>query len=166
MKKKISIIGVGYVGLPLAIKFSKKQKVFGYDSSKKRVEELKKGIDVYNDQTLNIKKNKHLNFTNNVKDIKNSDIFIVTVPTPVDSRNKPDLKHLVQASKIVGKSLKKKSIVVYESTVYPGCTEEICVPHLEKNSKLKANTDFFYAYSPERINVGDKLHDWKILKRL
>ena len=166
MKKKISIIGVGYVGLPLAIKFSKKQKVFGYDSNKKRVEELKKGIDVYNDQVLNIKKNNDLNFTSDEKDIKNSDIFIVTVPTPVDSKNKPDLKHLVQASKIVGKSLKKKSIVVYESTVYPGCTEEICVPILEKNSKLKANSDFYYAYSPERINVGDKLHDLENIKKI
>ena len=166
MKKIISIIGVGYVGLPLAIKFSKKYKVIGYDSNKSRIEDLKKDKDIYKDQIINKKNNKNLNFSNKESDIKNSDIFIVTVPTPVDSKNKPDLKHLVEASKIVGKSIKKNSIVIYESTVYPGCTEEICVPILERNSKLKRNIDFHYAYSPERINVGDKLHNLENIKKI
>lgn len=166
MKKIISIIGVGYVGLPLAIKFSKKYKVIGYDSNKSRIEDLKKDKDIYKDQIINKKNNKNLNFSNKESDIKNSDIFIVTVPTPVDSKNKPDLKHLAEASKIVGKSIKKNSIVIYESTVYPGCTEEICVPILERNSKLKRNIDFHYAYSPERINVGDKLHNLENIKKI
>ena len=166
MKKIISIIGVGYVGLPLAIKFSKKYKVIGYDSNKSRIEDLKKNKDIYKDQIINKKNNKNLNFSNKESDIKNSDIFIVTVPTPVDSKNKPDLKHLAEASKIVGKSIKKNSIVIYESTVYPGCTEEICVPILERNSKLKRNIDFHYAYSPERINVGDKLHNLENIKKI
>ena len=166
MKKIISIIGVGYVGLPLAIKFSKKYKVIGYDSNKSRIEDLKKDKDIYKDQIINKKNNKNLNFSNKEGDIKNSDIFIVTVPTPVDSKNQPDLKHLAEASKIVGKSIKKNSIVIYESTVYPGCTEEICVPILERNSKLKRNIDFHYAYSPERINVGDKLHNLENIKKI
>ena len=166
MKKIISIIGVGYVGLPLAIKFSKKYKVIGYDSNKSRIEDLKKNKDIYKDQIINKKNNKNLNFSNKESDIKNSDIFIVTVPTPVDSKNQPDLKHLAEASKIVGKSIKKNSIVIYESTVYPGCTEEICVPILERNSKLKRNIDFHYAYSPERINVGDKLHNLENIKKI
>ena len=166
MKKIISIIGVGYVGLPLAIKFSKKYKVIGYDSNKSRIEDLKKDKDIYKDQIINKKNNKNLNFSNKESDIKNSDIFIVTVPTPVDSKNQPDLKHLAEASKIVGKSIKKNSIVIYESTVYPGCTEEICVPILERNSKLKRNIDFHYAYSPERINVGDKLHNLENIKKI
>ena len=166
MKKIISIIGVGYVGLPLAIKFSKKYKVIGYDSNKSRIEDLKKNKDIYKDQIINKKNNKNLNFSSKESDIKNSDIFIVTVPTPVDSKNKPDLKHLAEASKIVGKSIKKNSIVIYESTVYPGCTEEICVPILERNSKLKRNIDFHYAYSPERINVGDKLHNLENIKKI
>ena len=166
MKKIISIIGVGYVGLPLAIKFSKKYKVIGYDSNKSRIEDLKKDKDIYKDQIINKKNNKNLNFSNKESDIKNSDIFIVTVPPPVDSKNTPDLKHLVEASKIVGKSIKKNSIVIYESTVYPGCTEEICVPILERNSKLKRNIDFHYAYSPERINVGDKLHNLENIKKI
>ena len=166
MKKMISIIGVGYVGLPLAINFSKNFNVIGYDSNKLRIEDLKKNIDIYKDQSLTKKRIKNLNFSCNKDDIKNSDIFIVTVPTPVDSKNRPDLTHLISASKLVGKSLKKKSIVVYESTVYPGCTEEICIPILEKTSRLKANKDFFYAYSPERINVGDDLHKLENIKKI
>ena len=164
MSKKISIIGVGYVGLPLAIKLSKKNKVIGYDSSKIRIYDLKNKNDIYKDQIL--KKNKNLKFSNDVNDIKNSDLFIITVPTPVDNKNKPNLKYLKEASKIVGKSLKKKSIIIYESTVYPGCTEEVCVPILEKNSKLKSHKDFSYAYSPERINVGDKLHNLENIKKV
>ena len=166
MKKIISIIGVGYVGLPLAINFSKNFNVIGYDSNKLRIEDLKKNIDIYKDQSLTKKRIKNLNFSFNKDDIKNSDIFIVTVPTPVDNKNRPDLTHLISASKLVGKSLKKKSIVVYESTVYPGCTEEICIPILEKTSRLKANKDFFYAYSPERINVGDDLHKLENIKKI
>jgi len=164
MSKIISIIGVGYVGLPLALKFSKKYRVIGYDSNKKRIDDLKNSNDIYKDQIL--RKNKNLNFSNNIHDIYRSDIFIITVPTPVDSKNLPDLKHLKEASKIVGKSLKKKSIVIYESTVYPGCTEEICIPILEKYSKLRSNKDFYYAYSPERINVGDKLHNLENIKKV
>ena len=169
MKKKIkvSVIGVGYVGLPLALAFSKKFYTVGFDLNKKRIDELKNGYDSFNDQNeKNLLKKIKLLFSSSKDDIKNSDFFIITVPTPVNNQKKPDLKPVVSASKIVGKVLKRKSIVIYESTVYPGCTEEVCVPLLEKHSGLKFNRDFFCGYSPERINVGDSKHRLENIKKI
>ena len=156
---KIAIIGLGYVGLPLAVEFGKVRKTIGFDVNKKRINDLKSGFD----KTLEIKKeeikkSKNLIFTYSKKDLEKLNCYIVTVPTPVDKYKKPDLRYLFEASKIVGNVLKKGDIVIYESTVYPGCTEEDCVPILEKFSKLKFNHDFFCGYSPERINPGDKKH--------
>tara|TARA_Y100001970_G_scaffold151164_2_gene185236 strand:+ start:9211 stop:10500 length:1290 start_codon:yes stop_codon:yes gene_type:complete len=156
---KISIIGLGYVGLPLAIEFSNHFPVVGFDLSKKRVEDLKNGIDI-NKETIKEKllASSNLKFSFNTEDIAHSNIFIITVPTPVNIHNVPDLDPLKSASEIVGRHLKTDDIIIYESTVYPGATEEICVPILEKKSKLKYNVDFFCGYSPERINPGDKKH--------
>ena len=156
--KKISVIGQGYVGLPLSIELGKKfKKVVGYEKSLIRLAELKKKYDNTKEIIRNeFEKAKYLEFTNNDIKIKNSDFFIITVPTPIDKNNKPDLKSLKEATKLVGNNLKKNSIVIFESTVFPGCTEEVCVPILEMNSGLKYNKDFFCGYSPERINVGDK----------
>lgn len=154
-KKQFSVIGIGYVGLPLAVELSKSNNVLGYDVNVNRIKNLKRGLDVTNEFTkIQIRSRKNLKFSNNSKDIKNSDVFFITVPTPIKKNNKPDLSYLIEATKIVAKNLKKKSIVVYESTVYPGCTEEVCLPILEKISKSKINKDFFLAYSPERINPG------------
>lgn len=154
---KIAVIGLGYVGLPLAVEFGKKFKTFGFDIHAGRIAELEKGID----RTLemdesNIRSATHLTFTNELDVIRQANIYIVTVPTPIDKNNKPDLTPLLSASKTVGKVLKKGDTVIYESTVYPGCTEEDCVPVLEKESGLKFNSDFFCGYSPERIVPGDK----------
>ena len=163
---KISIIGLGYVGLPLAVEFGKKYDVLGFDINKERIAELENGYD----RTLevdeqNLKSSVGLKFSSNKEDLKSCDIFIVTVPTPVDEHKRPDLTPLIKASETVGSALKKGDIVIYESTVYPGCTEEDCVPVLEKVSGLKFNEDFFCGYSPERINPGDKEHTvTKILK--
>ena len=164
---RLCIIGLGYVGLPLAVEFSKKRNVIGFDISTKRIRELKS----FKDNTLEVsvkelKRAKKLTFTDQIDDIESSNFYIVTVPTPINSRQKPDLKPLKEASKIIGKLLKKDDIVVYESTVYPGCTEEICVPILEKYSQLKFNRDFFCGYSPERINPGDKKHKLKNIKKI
>ena len=153
----IGIIGLGYVGLPLAVEFGKKYRVFGFDIDINRIQELKEG----HDSTLEIDKEKIkasslLSFTYEIDTLKYCSVFIITVPTPIDSYKKPDLSYLVKASTSVGKLLKKGDIVIYESTVYPGCTEEDCVPVLEKWSKLLYNKDFFCGYSPERINPGDK----------
>lgn len=154
-KKLFSVIGIGYVGLPLAAELSKSNYVLGFDTNKERIESLKKGFDVTNEFTKSeLKLKKNLKFSNNTNDMKNSDVFFITVPTPIKKNNKPDLSYLIDATKIVAKNLKRKSIVVYESTVYPGCTEEVCLPILEKFSNFKINKDFFLAYSPERINPG------------
>jgi UDP-N-acetyl-D-galactosamine dehydrogenase len=166
---KIAIIGLGYVGLPLAVEFGKKYSTVGFDINEDRVNQLKDGIDVtlevsHNDlsQTLNSGK---FNITSNISDLNDSNYYIVTVPTPTDKNNRPVLTPLIKASEIVGSVLKKGDIVVYESTVYPGVTEDECVPVLEKSSNLKYNIDFFVGYSPERINPGDKEHTvTKILK--
>ena len=157
--KKIAIIGLGYVGLPLAIEFGKKREVIGFDINKDRIVELKKN----NDSTLEItqqefKDSIHLSFTTNLNDLKNCNIFIVTVPTPIDKHKRPDLTALEKSSETVGAVLKRGDIVIYESTVYPGATEEVCVPILEKQSGLIFNKDFYCGYSPERINPGDKKH--------
>ncbi len=157
--EKIAIIGLGYVGLPLAVEFGKYRPVIGFDISETRIDELKKGkdltLEVPNDD---LKQAKYLTFTNNINGIKNCKIFIITVPTPIDKANRPDLAPLKNASKDIGNIIKKGSVIIYESTVYPGCTEEVCVPILEKQSTLKYNKDFFVGYSPERINPGDHKH--------
>ncbi len=164
--KKITIIGLGYVGLPLAIEFAKKFSVIGFDISKKRVSELKKGIDSNGEFTNNEILNKKINFTFSEHDLIDSGFFIITVPTPLKNNNKPDLGPLKNASILVGNKIKKGDIVIYESTVYPGCTEEECVPILEKNSGLIYNVDFFCGYSPERINPGDKKRKLKNIKKV
>ncbi|QHV95287.1 nucleotide sugar dehydrogenase [Spirosoma endbachense] len=153
----IAIVGLGYVGLPLAVEFGKKYTVIGFDINKDRIKQLTEGYD----HTLEIRQDQivashHLSFTYEVEDLKNCNVYIVTVPTPIDNFKKPDLSYLLKASAVVGKLLKKGDLVIYESTVYPGCTEEDCVPVLEKCSNLVYNQDFFCGYSPERINPGDK----------
>ena len=164
---KIAIIGLGYVGLPLAVEFGKYFKTIGFDISASRIQELQVG----NDSTLEVmpdelQEAKKLTYTKDTKDIQNCNIFIVTVPTPIDEHKKPDLTPLIKASISVGKALKKDDIIIYESTVFPGATEEICVPILEKNSDLKFNKDFFCGYSPERINPGDKEHRLTNIKKI
>lgn len=173
-EKQIAIIGLGYVGLPLAIEFGKKYKVLGFDINKDRIEELTSGRDRTNEadleglshaMNLSSKGNLGLSFSHKVADLKSCNVYIVTVPTPIDQFKAPDLTPLLKASEMIGKVLKTGDIVIYESTVYPGCTEEDCVPVLEKNSKLKFNLDFFCGYSPERINPGDKINTLtKIMK--
>ncbi len=166
LTNNIAVIGLGYVGLPLAAEFGKKTKTVGFDINKSRIEELKNG----HDRTLevsdeNLKLSTHITYSSNLEDIKDCNYFIVTVPTPTDKNNRPDLTPLYKASETVGKVLKQGDIVIYESTVYPGVTEDECVPVLEKVSGLKYNIDFFCGYSPERINPGDKEHTvTKILK--
>lgn len=172
---KIAIIGLGYVGLPLAIEFSNVYRVFGFDINKERIKDLCNGIDKTNEVsrsrlieaiTDSNKKEKGLTFTSELSDIKNCNIFIVTVPTPIDVFRRPDLRPLLNATKYVGSVLKKGDVVIYESTVYPGCTEEDCVPLLEKESRLKYNLDFFCGYSPERINPGDKINTLTKIKKV
>ena len=163
----IAIIGLGYVGLPLAVQFGKKRVVIGFDINIKRISELESGLD----HTLEItseelKHSKQLSFTSDIAKLKAAQVFIVTVPTPIDSANRPDLTPLIKASEIVGKSLKKGDVVIYESTVYPGCTEEVCVPVLEKHSGFKFNVDFYCGYSPERINPGDKINTLTKIKKI
>lgn len=165
--EKIGIIGLGYVGLPLAVEFGKILDVVGFDINEARIRELKSG----HDRTLEVEKDEllasaKLSFSSDPKDLKSANYFIVTVPTPVDEYKTPDLTPLVKASETVGKVLKKGDIVIYESTVYPGCTEEDCVPVLEKYSGLKFNIDFFCGYSPERINPGDKQHRLPNIKKV
>ena len=159
---KIGVIGLGYVGLPLAVEFGKKFNTIGYDINNTRLKELNNGIDSTNEVTgdslLNSLNEKYLSIDNEIQKLKKCNVYIITVPTPIDKNNNPDLKPLIKASEDVGKILSKNDIVIYESTVYPGCTEEDCVPVLEKNSNLKYNIDFFCGYSPERINPGDKKH--------
>jgi len=156
----IGILGLGYVGLPLACAFAEKFKVTGFDAEAERVEELSKGNDRRSDFSGAVLQQlrENLSFTNNVNDLATANIFIIAVPTPIQENKKPDLSFLIEASEKVGSVLKQGDIVIYESTVYPGCTEEDCVPVLEQSSGLVYNKDFFCGYSPERINVGDKKH--------
>ena len=154
----ISIFGLGYVGLPLAIKLSKYFNVLGFDKNKKRIKELKKFLDLNNEISSKELKKSKLKYSTNVNDLKNSNIFIVTVPTPVTKSNQPDLKPLLRACKDIGKVISKASTVVFESTVYPGVTEEICALQIKKYSKLIPGKDFYLGYSPERMNPGDKTH--------
>ena len=167
---KIAVIGLGYVGLPLAVEFAQKYPTIGFDISQSRIEELNSGYD----RTLEIggdylaKVNNEFGFksTSNIQEIKDCNIYIVTVPTPIDKNKRPDLSPLIKASESIGKVLKKDDIVIYESTVYPGATEEDCVPVLEKFSGLNFNKDFFCGYSPERINPGDKIHTVTKIKKV
>ena len=165
---KIAIIGLGYVGLPLAVAFSKKFKVVGFDLNKVRIQELKKGIDstleVKDDSLSSVMSN--LIYSSNIKSTKDCNIYIVTVPTPIDKANRPDLIPLINASKNVGTVLNRNDIVIYESTVYPGATEDVCIPELEKSSGMKFNKDFFCGYSPERVNPGDKINTLEKIKKI
>src|SRR5258706_2383389 len=165
--EKIGVIGLGYVGLPLAVEFGKIIDTIGFDINQGRIEELKKGVDrTLEVESSELKNSNHLTFSSSTSDLKSVNYFIVTVPTPVDEFHVPDLRPLQSASKTVGSVLKKGDIVIYESTVYPGCTEEVCVPILEKESGLKFNKDFFAGYSPERINPGDKQHRLPNIKKI
>ena len=156
---RICLVGLGYVGLPLAVEFGKKYPTLGFDINQKRIEELKNGkdltLEVSSEDLQNVP---NLKYSYDEEDLTSCNIYIITVPTPIDKSKKPDLSPLQKSSAMVGKYLKKGDLVIYESTVYPGCTEEVCVPILEKISKLKFNEDFFCGYSPERINPGDKIH--------
>lgn len=163
---RIGVVGLGYVGLPLAVEFGKKFKTIGFDVDQSRIEELKEGHDRTMECTSeDLLASPKLDYSSNLEDLGSCDIYIVTVPTPIDENKTPDLSPLIGASKTVGKALEAGNLVIYESTVYPGCTEEDCVPVLEQESGLKFNRDFFCGYSPERINPGDKEHTvTKILK--
>jgi UDP-N-acetyl-D-glucosamine/UDP-N-acetyl-D-galactosamine dehydrogenase len=165
--RRIAVVGLGYVGLPLAVEFGKKRHVVGFDINESRVQELRAG----HDRTLEVQDDQlrcaaHLAYCCDTSALSRCDFFIVTVPTPIDTAKRPDLSPLVKASETVGKVLKPGDIVVYESTVYPGCTEEVCVPVLEKASGLKFNKDFFCGYSPERINPGDKVNTLTKIKKI
>ena len=166
-KNKICLIGLGYVGLPLAVAFAEKFKVVGFDIDSSRIQELEEGHDItleIDDDLLNSVK-ENIIYTSEIQNIKDCNIYIITVPTPIDKTNRPDLTPLIESSKTIGSVLSQDDIVIYESTVYPGVTEDICVPELEKSSGMKFNKDFFCGYSPERINPGDKEHTvTKILK--
>ena len=168
MKKKIAIIGLGYVGLPLAVEFAKKFTVIGYDINPLRIKELAKGhdstLEIEDHVLLSVRDNLH--YSTNIQDTKDCAIYIVTVPTPIDKANRPNLKPLVESSQTVGTVLSANDIVIYESTVYPGVTEEVCVPELEKSSGLIYNKDFFCGYSPERINPGDKVNTITKIKKI
>lgn len=168
MTKKIAIIGLGYVGLPLAFEFAKKFKVIGYDINSSRIDELQNGhdstLEVLDKNLLSVQDN--LKYTNKIDEIKDCNVYIITVPTPIDKANRPNLNPLIKASKDIGSILCKNDIVIYESTVYPGVTEDVCVPELEKASELKFNQDFFCGYSPERINPGDKVNTITKIKKI
>jgi UDP-N-acetyl-D-glucosamine/UDP-N-acetyl-D-galactosamine dehydrogenase len=166
---KIGIIGLGYVGLPLAIEFSKKHETIGFDLNQKRIEELNKGVDSTNEANLEELKTQLVNkltLVDDLEKIKTCNIYIITVPTPITKFKTPDLSYLLSASNAIGSVLKKGDVVIYESTVYPGCTEEDCVPVLEKSSGLIYNKDFFCGYSPERINPGDKINTLTKIKKV
>ncbi|MFL1455721.1 Vi polysaccharide biosynthesis UDP-N-acetylglucosamine C-6 dehydrogenase TviB [Marinobacter sp. GN3S48] len=157
--KKIAVVGLGYVGLPLAAAFGEKREVVGFDINARRIAELKDGVDFTREVSSDeLAASSGLSFTDSVDEIRDCQVYVVTVPTPIDEYKSPDLTPLVKASESVGKVLKQGDIVIYESTVYPGATEEVCVPVLEKVSGLKFNQDFYAGYSPERINPGDKEH--------
>ena len=164
---RLAIIGIGYVGLPLAVEFGRKRSVVGFDISQRRVDELKSGNDLTLETTSEeLKAATHLSYTTKIDDLCACNCYIVTVPTPIDEHKRPDLTPLMKASETIGKVLKKGDIVIYESTVYPGATEEDCVPVLEKFSGLKFNQDFYCGYSPERINPGDKEHRITNIKKV
>jgi UDP-N-acetyl-D-galactosamine dehydrogenase len=163
----IAIIGLGYVGLPLAVEFGKQRPVIGFDINPQRIAELQAGKDhTLECSSQELASATHLRYSSAAEDLKNAQVYIVTVPTPVDQANRPDMTPLVKASTTVGKALKLGDVVIYESTVYPGATEEVCVPVLEQTSGLKFNQDFFCGYSPERINPGDKVNTLTTIKKI
>lgn len=165
--KKIAVIGLGYVGLPLAVEFGKSLQVVGFDINAARIAELRSGKDsTLEVEPEDLKKADQLVYSDQLDDLAECGVFIVTVPTPIDKANRPDLTPLVKASETVGKAMKAGAVVIYESTVYPGCTEEVCVPVLEKHSGLKFNKDFFCGYSPERINPGDKVNTLTKIRKI
>ncbi|MFC6040246.1 nucleotide sugar dehydrogenase [Paenisporosarcina macmurdoensis] len=166
MNRKIAIVGLGYVGLPVAVAFGKEHHVIGFDINEHRINTLKQNIDYTNEVELADLENANINFTNDGKKLEEADFIIIAVPTPINEHNQPNLIPLLKASETVGKHLQKGSIVVYESTVYPGATEEECVPVLERMSGLKAGEDFFVGYSPERINPGDKEHTFTTITKV
>jgi UDP-N-acetyl-D-galactosamine dehydrogenase len=167
INKKIALIGLGYVGLPLAVEFGKNRDVVGFDINQSRINELNNGTDLTLETTpKELKDATYLSYTTNLDDVKDCDIFIITVPTPIDKHKRPDLTPLEKSSEAVGTILKKGDIVIYESTVYPGATEEVCVPILEEKSGLTFNKDFYCGYSPERINPGDKEHRLTTIKKI
>lgn len=166
-QKSIAVIGLGYVGLPLAVEFGKRRRVIGFDININRLNDLENGIDSTLEITLQeLSEAIHLTYTSKLDQIKTCEIYIITVPTPIDSNKNPDLGPLKKASQSIGLILKKGDIVIYESTVYPGATEEVCVPLLEQQSGLKYNKDFYCGYSPERINPGDKSHRLTDIKKI
>ena len=165
--KKIALIGLGYVGLPLAVEFGKKRTIVGFDINQPRINDLKNGTDsTLETSSQELKDATHLSYTTNLDDIKDCEIFIITVPTPIDKNKRPDLTPLKKSSEAVGSILKKGDIIIYESTVYPGATEEVCVPILQEQSGLTFNKDFYCGYSPERINPGDKEHRVTTIKKV
>ena len=165
--KELAVIGLGYVGLPLAIEFGKNRKVFGFDLDKIRIKELKKRIDVTKEiPESSFLEAENLLFTDDINSIKDCSIYIITVPTPIDEVNQPNLQPLKTACKMIGGILNKEDIVIFESTVYPGCTEEVCVPILSNVSNLEYNKDFYCGYSPERINPGDKTNTITKIKKI
>ena len=166
MSSKVSVIGLGYVGLPLAVAFSSIYKVTGYDVNKHRINDLKKNIDRTKEISRSELKEATLCYTSDPRALKNTDIFIITVPTPINNNNRPDLGPLISATNLIAPLIKKDDVIVYESTVYPGATEEDCIPILEKISKLTLNQDFFVGYSPERINPGDRTHRLPNIKKV
>ncbi|MDK9855712.1 nucleotide sugar dehydrogenase [Staphylococcus equorum] len=166
MNRNIAVVGLGYVGLPVAVTFGNKHKVIGFDINEERIQELKNGYDRTNEVTSEKLGKTSIDFTSDLNDLKKADFIIVAVPTPIDKNNKPDLTPLLKASETVGKVITKDTIIVYESTVYPGATEEDCVPVLERHSGLTCGKDFFVGYSPERINPGDKVHTFETITKV
>lgn len=164
-KTALAVIGMGYVGMPLAAEFSKHYQVIGFDINKTKINNYKNGIDPTNELGADLKQSK-IFFTYDENDLKNANFFVVAVPTPVNLDKTPDLTPVIEASKLVGRNIGANIIVCYESTVYPGVTEEVCVPIIEKVSGLKAGKDFFVGYSPERINPSDKIHKLVNIKKL
>ncbi|MDN6722319.1 MAG: nucleotide sugar dehydrogenase, partial [Staphylococcus equorum] len=166
MERNIAVVGLGYVGLPVAVTFGNKHKVIGFDINESRIQELKNNYDRTNEVKEDKLKLTNIEYTSNAVDLKKADFIIVAVPTPIDKHNKPDLLPLLKASETVGRVITPDTIVVYESTVYPGATEEDCVPVLEKYSGLVCGKDFFVGYSPERINPGDKVHTFETITKV
>ena len=162
----VCVIGLGYVGLPILINLSKKFKTIGYDINKQRIEDLKKGKDLFNEFRKKTLKKSKINFTNSINLIKKSNIFIITVPTPINKKKQPDLTHLKDVCNKLSKIIKKKDIIIFESTVYPGLTNDFCIPLIEKNNNFKEGVDFYVGYSPERVNPGDKIHSLKNINKI
>ena len=162
----VCVIGLGYVGLPILINLSKKFKTIGYDINKQRIKDLKKGKDLFNEFTKKILKKSKINFTDSIDLIKNSNLFIITVPTPINKKKQPNLTHLKDVCNKISKIIKKKDIIIFESTVYPGLTNDFCIPLIEKKNNLKEGVDFYVGYSPERVNPGDKNHTLKNINKI